>query len=315
MSLLEVKNLSISFNGKKAVNDVSFDLNKGEIVGLVGESGCGKSLTAFSILGINPPTSNISGSIIFNENDILKLDSESKRKIRGNKISLIPQDPLSALNPVFTIGDQISEILEVHKGISKHQAFEKVIGSLEKVNIPNAKDRFSDYPHQFSGGMRQRVLIAMGLVSEPDILVADEPTTALDVTIQLQILDIIKDLKNKGKAILLITHDLAVVSEVCDRVYVMYMGRIVESAKTDVFFSNPKHPYSIGLLNSLPDEKKKTLIPISGQPPSIDSIPKGCTFNPRCSHVFDRCRVEVPGLYKVQNDENHLSRCFLEEVK
>lgn len=310
MKILEVRNLTLSFDGKIAVDDVSFDLNSSEIVGLVGESGCGKSLTAFSILGISPPNSVLSGEVVYKDTNLLKLNDESKREIRGNKISLIPQDPLSALNPVFNIGDQISEVLEAHQSISHNQALERSEKILGSVNIPNPKQRLKDYPHQFSGGMKQRALIAMALVAQPDILIADEPTTALDVTIQLQILEIMKDLKRKGKAILLITHDLAQVAEVCDRVFVMYAGRIVESAPVKEIFTNPKHPYTIGLLNSLPDENKNLLSPIIGQPPSIDSIPGGCAFHPRCPYVFDRCRSEVPQLYNVK--EGHKSRCFLE---
>lgn len=310
MKILEVRNLTLSFDGKIAVDDVSFDLNSSEIVGLVGESGCGKSLTAFSILGISPPNSVLSGEVVYKDTNLLKLNDESKRKIRGNKISLIPQDPLSALNPVFNIGDQISEVLEAHQSISHNQALERSEKILGSVNIPNPKQRLKDYPHQFSGGMKQRALIAMALVAQPDILIADEPTTALDVTIQLQILEIMKDLKRKGKAILLITHDLAQVAEVCDRVFVMYAGRIVESAPVKEIFTNPKHPYTIGLLNSLPDENKNLLSPIIGQPPSIDSIPGGCAFHPRCPYVFDRCCSEVPELYDIS--EGHKSRCFLE---
>lgn len=311
MKVLEVHNLTVSFNSKTAVDNVSFDLYAGEIVGLVGESGCGKSLTAFSILGISPPGSYLSGKVIYKGVDLLTLDDESKRKVRGNLISLIPQDPLSALNPVFTIGDQISEVLTTHKNITRSQALEESRKALESINVPNAKERLGDYPHQFSGGMKQRVLIAMALVAKPDVLIADEPTTALDVTIQLQILEIMKELKNKGKAILLITHDLAQVAEVCDRVFVMYLGKIVESASTRDIFINPKHPYTIGLLNSLPEENKKVLNPILGQPASIDSIPSGCAFHPRCPHIFDRCKIEMPKLYDVT--ESHESRCFLED--
>ena len=312
MSVLEIKNLTISFDGKKAVDGLSLELNEGEIVGLVGESGCGKSLTAFSILGITPPGSNLNGEILYKGSDILKLDGEAKRKIRGNKISLIPQDPLSALNPVFTVGEQIYEVLEVHKKISYSEAVKITKSAFEDVSIPNPEQRLKDYPYQFSGGMKQRVLIAMALVNEPDILIADEPTTALDVTIQLQILEIMKSLKKKRKAVLLITHDLGVVSEICDRVYVMYLGKIVEAASTKEIFTNPKHPYTIGLLNSLPDETKKTLSPIKGQPPSIDSIPLGCTFHPRCNFVMDRCRNEIPEIYEVESSKEHRSRCFLE---
>lgn len=312
MKVLEIQNLTISFDDKKAVDDVSCELNSGEIVGLVGESGCGKSLTAFSILGISPPNSILSGKILYKGTNILALDEESKRDIRGNRISLIPQDPLSALNPVFTIGNQIGEVLETHKKIPDLEAMTLSQKALESVNVPNPAQRLKDYPHQFSGGMKQRALIAMALVTEPDILIADEPTTALDATIQLQILEIMKGLKNKGKAILLITHDLSVVSEICDRVFVMYLGKIVEYGTTQEVFANPKHPYTIGLLNSLPDEKKKTLNPIYGQPPSINSIPDGCAFHPRCPFVFDKCKKEMPDLYNVKGLDGHKSRCFLE---
>ena len=312
MNILEIKNLTISFDGKKAVDDLSLELNEGEILGLVGESGCGKSLTAFSVLGITPPGCISDGEVLYNGQNILSLDNESKRKIRGNKISLIPQDPLSALNPVFTVGEQIYEVLEVHKNISHPQTVNVAKSAFEKVNIPNPGQRLNDYPYQFSGGMKQRVLIAMALVNEPDVLIADEPTTALDVTIQLQILEIMKGLRKNGKSILLITHDLGIVSEVCDRVCVMYLGKIVEMASTKEIFTNPKHPYTIGLLNSLPDESKKTLSPIKGQPPSIDSIPKGCAFHPRCDFVMDRCKKESPDLYNVKSSNEHRSRCFLE---
>ncbi len=312
MNILEIKNLTISFDGKRAVDDLSLELNEGEILGLVGESGCGKSLTAFSVLGITPPGSALCGEIVYKGQNILKLDAESQRKIRGNKISLIPQDPLSALNPVFTVGEQIYEVLEVHKNISYLQTVNVAKTAFEKVNIPNPEQRLNDYPYQFSGGMRQRVLIAMALVNEPDVLIADEPTTALDVTIQLQILEIMKELRKKKKSILLITHDLGVVSEVCDRVCVMYLGKIVEMASTKEIFTNPKHPYTIGLLNSLPDENKKVLSPIKGQPPSIDSIPSGCAFHPRCNFVMDKCKKEFPELYEVKSSKEHKSRCFLE---
>ena len=312
MKILEIKNLSIDFNGQKAVDDLSLELYKDEIVGLVGESGCGKSLTAFSMLGINPPGSKISGEIIFDGLNLLTLDPESIRKIRGNKISLIPQDPLSSLNPVFTVGEQIAEVLMIHKNLSYAKALESTKQILEVVNIPNPSLRLKDYPHQFSGGMRQRVLIAMALVTQPEILIADEPTTALDVTIQLQILNIMKSLKENKKSILLITHDLGIVAELCDRVYVMYLGKVVECATTKEIFSNPKHPYTIGLLNSLPDENKNRLVPIKGQPPSIDSIPAGCAFHPRCNFVMARCEREIPKLYEVKSSKEHKSKCFLE---
>ena len=312
LKILEVENLTVSFGNKNAVNNLSFELWENEIVGLVGESGCGKSLTAFSILGITPPGSKLDGKVIYKGKNLLSLNEKEIRKVRGNKISLIPQDPLSALNPVFTVGDQIAEVLEVHQNMSHADALKAVEAGLGKVNIPNPSARLKDYPFQFSGGMRQRVLITMALANEPDILIADEPTTALDVTIQLQILELMKNLKNKGKTILLITHDLAVVSEICDRVYVMYLGKIVESATTKEIFSNPKHPYTIGLINSLPDETKKILSPIKGQLPTLDSIPAGCYFHPRCDFVFERCTKDNPELYDVKNFKEHKSRCFLE---
>lgn len=310
MKQLDIQNLEVSFEDKKAVDGVSLHLNAGEIVGLVGESGCGKSMTARAVLGINPPNSSMKGKIFYQDKELVSLSEKEKRKLRGNKISFIPQDPLSSLNPVFTIGDQIAEVLQTHKGASKEEALTIAAKTLEAVQVPGAKQRLKDFPHQFSGGMRQRALIAMSLVSDPDILIADEPTTALDVTIQMQILEIMKELRNKGKTILLITHDLAVVSEICDRVYVMYLGKIVESATTDDLLSNPRHPYTIGLLNSLPDKSKTSLTPIPGQPPSIMSIPSGCSFHTRCSKAYEKCSTDIPSLYEVKKD--HASRCFLE---
>lgn len=312
MRVLEIQDLTVSFANNKAVDNVSLYLNEGEIVGLVGESGCGKSLTALSTIGMTLPNSIVTGKVLYKDQDLLSLSEKAKRSIRGNKISLIPQDPLSALNPVFTIGDQISEVLEVHKHASKQEALSKAAKVLESVQMPGAKSRLSNYPHQLSGGMRQRALIAMALVAEPDILIADEPTTALDVTVQMQILEIMKDLRKKGKAILLITHDLGVVAEVCDRVYVMYLGKIVESSTTKELLNNPRHPYTIGLLNSLPEEGKEVLTPIHGQPPGIHAIPSGCAFHTRCPHVFDKCKSEIPDLYDVKGSNAHQSRCFLE---
>ena len=315
MNIIDVEDLTISFDGKRAVDEVSFALSKNEIVGLVGESGCGKSLTAYSILGMQTPGSNLNGKIIYNGTNLFSLSEEGKRKLRGSKIALIPQDPLSALNPVFTIGDQILEVLQAHTNLSYEESIKRIIRVLESVNMPNPKDRLSYYPHQFSGGMRQRVLIAMSLVTEPDVLVADEPVTALDVTVQLQILEIMKGLKNKGKAILLITHDLSQVAEICDRILVMYLGKIVESGTVKNVFKNPRHPYTIGLLQSLPDEKKERLSTIFGQPPSINSIPAGCAFHPRCPFVMDACKKEIPGFYSIDSSGEHKSRCFLEIYK
>jgi peptide/nickel transport system ATP-binding protein len=307
-SLLQVKDLVTSFKTDRgiirAVDGISFDIRKGQTVGLVGESGCGKSVTSLSILRLiqSPPGFVERGSINFDGKNILALDDAGMRSIRGNRISMIFQEPMTSLNPVFTIGDQIGEVFRIHQGMNKKQARAKAIDMLRLVKIPAPESRVDEYPHQLSGGMRQRVMIAMALACNPELLIADEPTTALDVTIQAQILDLMADLqKTLNMAILLITHDLGVVAEVCDYVMVMYAGKIAEQAPVKDLFKDPKHPYTKGLLNSIPKLGHKTeyLPTIEGQVPSLSKLPKGCRFQDRCPFVMDKCRVDEPVLVEV----------------
>jgi len=320
--LLQVKNLATHFHTEegivKSVQDVSFEVNAGQVLGVVGESGCGKSVTSMSILRLvqQPQGKIVNGQILFNGQNLLDLSEEQMRKIRGNKISLISQDPMTSLNPVLTIGEQIMEAIMLHQGLNRKDAHSKAIDMLKLVGIPSPEDRVDQYPHEFSGGMRQRAIIAMALSCEPQLLIADEPTTALDVTIQAQILDLMRDIKTKrNAAIVLITHDLGVVAEMCDKVAVMYAGKIVEY--TDVFsiFKNPQHPYTIGLLNSIPkiDQDQERLEPIEGQPPNLVNLPKGCSFAPRCKEVQAICHTKEPELIKV--GEGHQVRCLLREGK
>jgi oligopeptide/dipeptide ABC transporter ATP-binding protein len=321
-ALLQVKNLATHFHTEegvvKSVQDVSFDVKPGEVLGVVGESGCGKSVTSMSILRLvqQPQGKIVNGQIIFNGQNLLDLSEEQMRKIRGNKISLISQDPMTSLNPVLTIGDQIMEAIILHQGLNKKDAHNKAIEMLRLVGIPSPEERVDQYPHEFSGGMRQRAIIAMALSCEPQLLIADEPTTALDVTIQAQILDLMRDIKTKrNAAIVLITHDLGVVAEMCDRVAVMYAGKIVEYTDVYSLFKNPQHPYTIGLLNSIPkiEDEKERLIPIEGQPPNLVNLPKGCSFAPRCKEVQAICHTKEPELIKVE--EGHFARCLLREGK
>jgi peptide/nickel transport system ATP-binding protein len=307
-SLLQVKDLVTSFKTDRgiirAVDGISFDIRKGQTVGLVGESGCGKSVTSLSILRLiqSPPGFVERGSINFDGKNILDLDDAGMRSIRGNRISMIFQEPMTSLNPVFTIGDQIGEVFRIHQGMNKKEARAKSIDMLRLVKIPAPESRVDEYPHQLSGGMRQRVMIAMALACNPELLIADEPTTALDVTIQAQILDLMADLqKTLNMAILLITHDLGVVAEVCDYVMVMYAGKIAEQAPVKDLFKDPKHPYTKGLLNSIPKLGHKTeyLPTIEGQVPSLSKLPKGCRFQDRCPFVMDKCRVDEPVLVEV----------------
>ena len=307
-SLLQVKDLVTSFKTDRgiirAVDGISFEIKKGQTVGLVGESGCGKSVTSLSILRLiqSPPGFVERGSINFDGKNILDLDDAGMRSIRGNRISMIFQEPMTSLNPVFTIGDQIGEVFRIHQGMNKKQARAKSIDMLRLVKIPAPESRVDEYPHQLSGGMRQRVMIAMALACNPELLIADEPTTALDVTIQAQILDLMADLqKTLNMAILLITHDLGVVAEVCDYVMVMYAGKIAEQAPVKDLFKDPKHPYTKGLLNSIPKLGHKTeyLPTIEGQVPSLSKLPKGCRFQDRCPFVMDKCRVDEPVLIDV----------------
>lgn len=315
MTILEVENLNLGFNTengfKQALWGVSFSLSAGRTLALVGESGCGKTISAMSILRLLPKTAAITdGEIIFNGKNLLNYTNSEIQQIRGKRIALIPQDPMTSLNPLFTIGDQLLEVIKIHQGLSGKEAVKCAIEALDAVQIPSASERFKSYPHEFSGGMKQRAIIAMALACNAEVLIADEPTTALDVTIQAQIMDLLKNIKKeKNTAILLITHDLGLVRENSDDIAVMYSGRIVEYADSNEFFKNPQHPYSIALLNSLPSVRGKTLDTIKGQPPSINNIITGCRFHPRCKFCFAPCPDSVPQLKLVGN--SHLSACHL----
>jgi oligopeptide transport system ATP-binding protein len=318
--LLEVKNLKTWFYTPdgivKAVNGVSYTLDEGEALGLVGESGCGKSVSALSLMRLipTPPGRIVEGEVLFDGRDLLKLDDEGIRRIRGNDIAMIFQDPMTSLNPVLTIGRQIGEALELHKGMDRSASRKRTIELLELVGIPAARNRVDDYPHQFSGGMRQRVMIAMALSCDPKLLIADEPTTALDVTIQAQILELIKRLRQElNMAVILITHDLGVVAGVTDRINVMYAGYIVESAPAEELFANPRMPYTLGLLRSVPridEPRKEKLIPIEGLPPDLVDAPQGCPFVPRCAYKVDRCVEENPSLEPVNRE--HTIACWVD---
>lgn len=324
-TLLDVKNLKTHFFNKNkvipAVDGVDIKIDKGETVALVGESGSGKSITSLSIMKLvpSPPGKIVDGEINFNGTDLVKLSEDDMCKVRGNEISMIFQEPMTSLNPVLTIGEQITEVLIYHKKMSKREATRKAIDLLKLVGFSRAEEIINDYPHRLSGGMRQRVMIAMAMSCDPQLLIADEPTTALDVTIQAQILDLMKDLSEKtDTSILIITHDLGVVSDIADKVLVMYCGQVVEEAPVDDLFDEPLHPYSVGLMKSIPsvDDDTERLIPIEGNVPSPENFPKGCRFAPRCPHAFDRCLQEVPSLMKV--DDQRSVRCFLydkEEAK
>ena len=316
--LLSVRDLRTYFytdgGVAKSVDGVSFEIGAGETVGLVGESGCGKSVTALSLLRlIRPPGRIESGSIIrFDGNDLISLDEKSMRAIRGARIAMVFQEPMTALNPVFTVGDQIAEVVRVHNGGSKQEARQRAIEMLETVGIPSPRDRVDDYPHQLSGGMRQRVVIAMALVMNPALVIADEPTTALDVTIQAQILELLRSLQQKfGTSILLITHDLGVVAETASRVIVMYGGEIVEQALVGELFAAAHHPYTEGLLNAMPQvgQERERLATIPGTVPPPTAWPTGCRFHDRCQYAWDRCASEHPPLYQIGGQ--HVSRCHL----
>jgi oligopeptide/dipeptide ABC transporter ATP-binding protein len=308
--LLDVKDLVTSFKigGREfhAVDHCSFSVRRGKTLGIVGESGCGKSVTSLSIMRLipTPPGSIKSGQILFDGQDLLKISEDSMRALRGNKISMIFQEPMTSLNPVFTIGDQISEVFRIHRNKTKKEARELAIAMLKKVRIPSPEQRVDEYPHQLSGGMRQRVMIAIALACEPQLLIADEPTTALDVTIQAQILTLMNDLqKEQNMATILITHDLGVVAETCDDVVVMYGGQIVERATAEQLFMRPKHPYTLGLLESIPrlGEKKSRLKTIPGIVPSLGNFPVGCRFQDRCAFVTAECRAQTPALRKLSD--------------
>jgi oligopeptide transport system ATP-binding protein len=323
MPLLEVKNLQTQFFTQdgvvKAVDDVSFYVMPGETLGVVGESGSGKSITGLSIMRLipNPPGRIVNGEVIFNGKDIIKMSEEQVRAIRGNDIAMIFQDPMTSLNPVLTINRQISESLQLHMGMNKSQARARSVELLEMVGIPNATERVDQYPHQFSGGMRQRVMIAMALSCNPKLLIADEPTTALDVTIQAQILDLMRTLQSEtGTGVIMITHSMGVVAGMADRVQVMYAGHIVETASTTEIFANPRHPYTVGLMKSIPRldaRSKEKLQPIRGLPPDLIDLPDMCPFVPRCNYARDKCEQKNPPLLEVA--PGHLSACwFWEEV-
>ncbi len=316
--LLSVRDLRTSFftdRGEvRAVDGVSFHVEEGETLGIVGESGCGKTVTALSVLGLlpDPPARIMEGSsIVFREEELVGASEKRLRAIRGNAISMIFQEPMTSLNPVYSVGDQIVEVLRLHRGMGGPAARAEAVRLLEEVGCPAAGERQDDYPHQLSGGMRQRVMIAMALSCEPALLIADEPTTALDVTIQAQILEILADLrKARAMSVLLITHDLAVVAEVCDRVVVMYAGQVVESGHVEEIFADPRHPYTRGLLDSLPalGESRQRLVPIPGTVPSPMEWPEGCRFRERCGQAFERC-AEAPDLAELA--PGRASRCWL----
>ena len=321
--LLDVQGLETTFKTSEgtvhAVNGVSFSLKEGETLGVVGESGCGKSVTMLSILGLipSPPGKVVAGSAKFFDQDLMKMSRDEIRAIRGAQISMIFQDPMTSLNPVLTVGRQLQEPLMLHLGMTKKQADERSAELLEMVGIPHAKDRLSDYPHQFSGGMRQRVMIAMALSCSPQLLIADEPTTALDVTIQAQIMDLVKRLRNElGMAIVWITHDLGVVAGLAQRVIVMYGGHIIEEAQVNELFANPSHPYTIGLIGSLPrldQGESKKLYSIEGLPPMLFEKPNYCPFAPRCKWVMERCWNENPVLEPVAPE--HRVACWADVKK
>jgi peptide/nickel transport system ATP-binding protein len=346
--LLEVRDLRTYFKTDdgivKAVDGVSFDVRPGQTLGVVGESGSGKSVTMMSILSLNPKpgrirvaggsppgaqmeaflrgskkhTSISTGSALFRGEDLLHASKRRLRALRGSEISMIFQDPMTSLNPVLSIGDQLVEAVMLHRDVTSRQARKSAIEGLKEVGIPRAERRVDDYPHQFSGGMRQRVMIAMALINDPALLIADEPTTALDVTTQAQILGLIRDLQSEhGTAVVLITHDLGVVAETADDIVVMYAARVAEHAPVFSLFEQPLHPYTWGLLGSLPriDVELERLEQIRGQPPSLLRPPAGCRFRPRCSYAFDRCREELPAATPASFDESHLDACFLDEER
>jgi oligopeptide transport system ATP-binding protein len=319
MPLLDVKNLQTRFHTGEgvvhAVNDVSFQVHDQETVGIVGESGSGKSMTMLSVMRLisQPPGKIANGEVLFEGQDLLKLSLPDIRKIRGNRISMIFQDPMTSLNPVLTVEKQLTEAIRLHLNLNKGKARDRAVELLEHVGIPGARDRIRNYPHQFSGGMRQRVMIAMGLACNPKLLIADEPTTALDVTIQAQIVELVKRLKQElNMAVIWITHDLSLLASLADRILVMYAGQIVESAPLDQLYANPRHPYTLGLLQSIPrlDEAQKAeLKPVDGMPPDLMDYPPGCPFAARCPYVEERCHGEDPTLESVGDD--HTVACWV----
>ena len=324
-SLLEVKNLKTHFftadGVVKAVDGISYDVEEGEVVGIVGESGCGKSVGAMSIMRLvaSPPGRIVDGEVVFEGKNLVEMDDKDMREIRGNRIAMVFQEPMTSLNPVLTIGRQLTETLELHQNMSRNEARDRAAELLSMVGIPDANQRLDDYPHQFSGGMRQRVMIAMALSCNPKLIIADEPTTALDVTIQAQILELMQELsKELGTALIIITHNLGVVARYADRVLVMYAGKIIETASAVELYKNPKHPYTLALLNSVPrldsSEGRVRLDAIEGLPPDLGNLPEGCSFAPRCKFAVESCLVDDPMLREIENE--HHSACLrVEQIK
>jgi len=317
--LIDVKGLKVQFVTEdgvvRAVDGVDFSLDRGQVLGIVGESGSGKSVTAMTLLGLTrDKNTRFEGEVLYKGRDVLKMNEDELQDVRGNEMSMIFQDPMTSLNPVYTIGAQICEAIQIHQRADKHQARRRAIDLLQQVGIPNADSRVDNYPHEFSGGMRQRAMIAMALSCNPDVLIADEPTTALDVTIQAQIIELIDKLKDDfNSSVILITHDLGVVADIADDIAVMYAGRIVEYGTKRQVFYDPQHPYAWGLLGSIPRldrPKQERLHSIRGAPPSLINLPQGCKFRPRCPHAFERC-IEEPELKNRVEDAGHLDRCWL----
>ncbi|UCG13636.1 MAG: ABC transporter ATP-binding protein [Deltaproteobacteria bacterium] len=317
--LLEIQHLRTYFYVRgyvaKAVDDVDLSIASGKTLGLVGESGCGKSVTAHSIIGLipDPPGKIVGGSIVFEGTNLLELPEARMRKIRGNQISMVFQEPMTSLNPVYSVGDQVAEVIRLHQDFSRSEVRDRVMAMFQLVGIPAAEKRIKDYPHQMSGGMRQRVMIAMALACNPKLMIADEPTTALDVTIQAQILELMNELKHEtGAAILFITHDLGVIAEMAQYVAVMYAGKVMEYTDVNTLFADPKHPYTVGLLQSIPvlgrQRRDQRLDAISGVVPSLLNLPSGCLFSDRCPDVFADCRTVEPEMYRV--DKSHMARCL-----
>jgi oligopeptide/dipeptide ABC transporter ATP-binding protein len=319
--LLQVNDLKThfyTFEGTvKAVDGITYELEEGETLGLVGESGCGKSVSAMSLMRLipDPPGKIVDGEVIFDGEDILKIDMDDMRRIRGGKMSMVFQEPMTSLNPVLTVEKQLTETLQLHMGMTLDEARKEGVSLLERVGIPDPESRIKQYPHQFSGGMRQRVMIAMALSCNPKLIIADEPTTALDVTIQAQILELMKSLTSEfGVALIVITHNLGVVARYADRVNIMYAGKIIERGTAREIYSNPRHPYTIGLLNSVPRldlPRRAKLEPIEGQPPDLINVPQGCSFRARCRWAIDKCATETPPLANL--DEGHMAACFRAE--
>ena len=321
--LLQVKDLRTHFYTEeglvKAVDGITYDVQEGETLALVGESGCGKSISALSLLKLIPipPGRIVSGEVLFEGEDLMKLNEDELRKIRGNRISMVFQEPMTSLNPVLTIGKQMTEALELHLKLNNHAATARAVQLLEMVGVAEAERRITDYPHQFSGGMRQRVMIAMAMACNPKLLIADEPTTALDVTIQAQVLEVMARLSREfGTAVIIITHNLGVVARYADRVNVMYAGKIIEMSSAEKVYADPRHPYTLGLLRSVPRLDQITtekLIPIEGLPPDLGHLPEGCSFYPRCTFRLDKCKEEYPPLQLVA--ENHYAACWVDVTK